>query len=123
MVSECSSLSTGAPASVVVGLTCGSVTAIPPRELRCRLPGESAGKHAVAITLGSYRRPLVIVLVGRRVSTMMAAAGWRCWHDGRMGQGSQESHDLDRKLSRPEASHAVTGVGWRLVQSGESLSQ
>jgi 4a-hydroxytetrahydrobiopterin dehydratase len=32
-----------------------------------------------------------------------------------MGQGSQESHDLDRKLSRPEASHAVTGVGWRLV--------
>ncbi len=32
-----------------------------------------------------------------------------------MGQGSQESHDLDRKLSRPEASHAVTGLGWRLV--------
>ncbi len=32
-----------------------------------------------------------------------------------MGQGSQESHDLDRKLSRQEASHAVTGLGWRLV--------
>jgi 4a-hydroxytetrahydrobiopterin dehydratase len=32
-----------------------------------------------------------------------------------MGQGSQESQDLDRKLSRTEASHAVTGLGWRLV--------
>lgn len=32
-----------------------------------------------------------------------------------MGQGSQEGHDLDRKLSRTEASHAVTGLGWRLV--------
>ena len=34
-----------------------------------------------------------------------------------MGQGSQESHDLNRKLSRQEASHAVTGAGWRLVLS------
>jgi len=35
-----------------------------------------------------------------------------------MGQGSQDSqagHDLDRKLSRTEASHAVTGLGWRYV--------
>jgi len=32
-----------------------------------------------------------------------------------MGQGSQSSHDLNRKLSRQEASHAVTGLGWRLV--------
>ena len=32
-----------------------------------------------------------------------------------MEQGSQSSHDLDRKLSRQEASHAVTGLGWRLV--------
>ena len=35
-----------------------------------------------------------------------------------MGQGSQYSqagHDLDRKLSRTEASHAVTGLGWRYV--------
>jgi hypothetical protein len=32
MVSECSSLSTGAPASVVVGLTDESVIAIPPRD-------------------------------------------------------------------------------------------
>jgi 4a-hydroxytetrahydrobiopterin dehydratase len=35
-----------------------------------------------------------------------------------MGQGSQDSqadHDLDRKLSRAEASHAVTGLGWRHV--------
>ncbi len=35
-----------------------------------------------------------------------------------MGQGSQDSQagrDLDRKLSRAEASHAVTGVGWRYV--------
>jgi 4a-hydroxytetrahydrobiopterin dehydratase len=35
-----------------------------------------------------------------------------------MGQGSQDSqadHDLDRKLSRTEASHAVTGLGWRHV--------
>jgi 4a-hydroxytetrahydrobiopterin dehydratase len=35
-----------------------------------------------------------------------------------MGQGSQDSqagHDLDRKLSRAEASHAVTGLGWRYV--------
>jgi 4a-hydroxytetrahydrobiopterin dehydratase len=32
-----------------------------------------------------------------------------------MGQGSQGSHDLDRKLSRAEASHAVTGLGWRYV--------
>jgi 4a-hydroxytetrahydrobiopterin dehydratase len=33
----------------------------------------------------------------------------------RMGQGSQSSHDLNRKLSRKEASDAVTGLGWRLV--------
>jgi 4a-hydroxytetrahydrobiopterin dehydratase len=35
-----------------------------------------------------------------------------------MGQGSQDSqadHDQDRKLSRAEASHAVTGLGWRYV--------
>jgi len=32
-----------------------------------------------------------------------------------MGQGSQSSHDLNRKLSRQEASDAVTGLGWRLV--------
>jgi 4a-hydroxytetrahydrobiopterin dehydratase len=32
-----------------------------------------------------------------------------------MGQGSQESQGLDRKLSRTEASHAVSGLGWRLV--------
>ena len=35
-----------------------------------------------------------------------------------MGQGSQDGqagHDLDRKLSRTEASHAVTGLGWRYV--------
>jgi len=35
-----------------------------------------------------------------------------------MEQGSQDSqagHDLDRKLSRTEASHAVTGLGWRYV--------
>ena len=35
-----------------------------------------------------------------------------------MGQGSQDSqagHDLDRKLSRTEASRAVTGLGWRYV--------
>jgi 4a-hydroxytetrahydrobiopterin dehydratase len=32
-----------------------------------------------------------------------------------MEQGSQSSHDLNRKLSRQEASHAVTGLGWRLV--------
>ncbi len=35
-----------------------------------------------------------------------------------MGQGSQDSQagrDLDRKLSRAEASHAVTGLGWRYV--------
>jgi len=32
-----------------------------------------------------------------------------------MEQGSQSSHDLNRKLSRQEASHAVTALGWRLV--------
>jgi 4a-hydroxytetrahydrobiopterin dehydratase len=32
-----------------------------------------------------------------------------------MGQGSQGHHDLDRKLSRAEASAAVTGLGWRYV--------
>jgi 4a-hydroxytetrahydrobiopterin dehydratase len=32
-----------------------------------------------------------------------------------MGQGSQSSHDLNRKLSRQEASRAVTRLGWRLV--------
>jgi 4a-hydroxytetrahydrobiopterin dehydratase len=32
-----------------------------------------------------------------------------------MGQVSQSSHDLNRKLSRAEASAAVTGLGWRLV--------
>jgi 4a-hydroxytetrahydrobiopterin dehydratase len=32
-----------------------------------------------------------------------------------MGQASQSSHDLNRKLSRQEASHTVTGLGWRLV--------
>ncbi len=35
-----------------------------------------------------------------------------------MGQGSQDraaGHDLDRKLSRTEASDAVTGLGWRYV--------
>jgi 4a-hydroxytetrahydrobiopterin dehydratase len=32
-----------------------------------------------------------------------------------MGQGSQSSHDLNRKLGRQEASDAVTGLGWRLV--------
>ena len=32
-----------------------------------------------------------------------------------MGQGSQERHDPDRKLSRQEASDAVTGLGWRYV--------
>ncbi len=35
-----------------------------------------------------------------------------------MGQGSQDSqagHDQDRKLSRAEASRAVTGLGWRYV--------
>lgn len=32
-----------------------------------------------------------------------------------MGQESQSSDDLNRKLSRSEASHAVTGLGWRLV--------
>ena len=35
-----------------------------------------------------------------------------------MGQGSQDKgagRDLDRKLSRTEASHAVTGLGWRYV--------
>ena len=35
-----------------------------------------------------------------------------------MGQGNQDSQagrDLDRKLSRAEASHAVTGLGWRYV--------
>src|SRR5271167_3213269 len=39
MVSEWSSLSTGVPASVVVGLTCASVTAIPPRVIAFRLWG------------------------------------------------------------------------------------
>jgi 4a-hydroxytetrahydrobiopterin dehydratase len=29
-----------------------------------------------------------------------------------MGQGSQSSHDLNRKLSRQEASDAVTGLGY-----------
>jgi 4a-hydroxytetrahydrobiopterin dehydratase len=32
-----------------------------------------------------------------------------------MGQGSQSSHDLNRKLGRQEASDAVSGLGWRLV--------
>ncbi len=35
-----------------------------------------------------------------------------------MGQGNQDSQagrDLDRRLSRAEASHAVTGLGWRYV--------
>ena len=34
---------------------------------------------------------------------------------GQGSQGGQAGHDLDRKLSRAEASHAVTGLGWRLV--------
>jgi 4a-hydroxytetrahydrobiopterin dehydratase len=32
-----------------------------------------------------------------------------------MGQGSQSHQDMDSKLSRTEASHAVTGLGWRYV--------
>jgi len=32
-----------------------------------------------------------------------------------MRQGSQGHHELDRKLSRAEASAAVTGLGWRYV--------
>jgi 4a-hydroxytetrahydrobiopterin dehydratase len=32
-----------------------------------------------------------------------------------MGQGRQSDHDPDRKLSRTEASHAVSGLGWRYV--------
>ena len=34
---------------------------------------------------------------------------------GQGSQGGQAGHDLDRKLSRAEASHAVTGLGWRYV--------
>ena len=33
---------------------------------------------------------------------------------GQGSQGGQAGHDLDRKLGRAEASHAVTGLGWRL---------
>ncbi len=32
-----------------------------------------------------------------------------------MGQGRQSDQDPDRKLSRTEASHAVSGLGWRYV--------
>ena len=32
-----------------------------------------------------------------------------------MGQGRQSDQDPDRKLTRTEASHAVSGLGWRYV--------